>query len=127
MQCGGNPVYNIYRSTTSGFTPDPSNLVANAVAGSSYDDYDAVEFNTTYYYVVRAIDTRGHGTYLAVVNTAWTARDGVTVRVPRKPTSVRAQPADRKLEGWHYIDGRVTFQAPPFNVHQMIVLEFDGS
>ncbi len=57
VQCGGSPVYNIYRSTTSGFSPAPENLLANAVAGSSYEDYDAVDFATTYYYVVRAIDT----------------------------------------------------------------------
>lgn len=57
VQCGGLPLYNIYRSTTAGFTPGPANLLATDVAGSSYDDYDAVEFATTYHYVVRAVDS----------------------------------------------------------------------
>jgi len=55
--CGGTPQYNIYRSTTSGFTPDASSLLASGVTGSSYQDYDAVDFATEYYFIVRAYDS----------------------------------------------------------------------
>jgi hypothetical protein len=49
--------YNVYRSTTPGFTPAPSNLAASII-GTSYVDR-ALTPLTTYYYKVRAVD--GHG------------------------------------------------------------------
>ncbi len=52
---GGPPVYNVYRSTTPGFTPGPASLLASCVAAELYDDTSAVA-GTTYYYVVRAED-----------------------------------------------------------------------
>jgi hypothetical protein len=55
--CGGPINYTIYRSVTPGFTPDPSNLLASGVTGTSYVDTSATLVNgTTYYYVVRASD-----------------------------------------------------------------------
>ncbi len=55
VYCGGSVAYNVYRSTSPGFDPGPSNLVAANVSGISYDDFDAV-FSEQYSYVVRAID-----------------------------------------------------------------------
>jgi hypothetical protein len=43
--------YNVYRSTTSGFTPSYSNVVASRLLGTSYVDTNAVA-STTYYYLV---------------------------------------------------------------------------
>jgi outer membrane protein assembly factor BamB len=56
--CPDNPgvSYNVYRSTTSPFTPAPGNRIAKCVAGTSYDD-TSVAGATTYYYTVRAEDT----------------------------------------------------------------------
>jgi ELWxxDGT repeat protein/uncharacterized repeat protein (TIGR03803 family) len=51
--CAGEPVYNVYRSTTPGFTPGPANLLASCVTGSSYID-DYLDPDTSYSYVVRA-------------------------------------------------------------------------
>lgn len=50
--------YNIYRSLTSGFTPSPSNLVAQGIAGSPYTD-TGLTHATTYYYVVQAVNGAG--------------------------------------------------------------------
>ncbi|HET8945381.1 MAG TPA: hypothetical protein VFQ07_00215, partial [Candidatus Polarisedimenticolia bacterium] len=50
--------YNVYRSTTSGFTPGPSNLVAS-VLDTSYVDR-ALQPQQTYYYKVRSADARGN-------------------------------------------------------------------
>ena len=58
--CNSGPlVYNVYRSTTSGFTPDPTpvtgNLLQACVTDTFFDD-TSVSGGTTYYYVVRAED-----------------------------------------------------------------------
>jgi len=52
--CDGQAVYNVYRDTTSGFTPDPDqNLIASCVTQSIFNDM-TVNAGTTYFYVVRA-------------------------------------------------------------------------
>lgn len=48
-------VYNVYRSTSSTFTPGPSNRIAGCVTNTFYDDITAP--NGTSYYVVRAEDS----------------------------------------------------------------------
>ncbi len=53
-------VYNIYRSTTSGFTPSDSNLIASCVTNTYYYDTN-VSSNTIYYYIVRAEDSTTNG------------------------------------------------------------------
>lgn len=50
--------YNVFRSTTSGFTPSASNRVASGVTGTSYSD-TGLAAATTYYYVVEAVDSDG--------------------------------------------------------------------
>ncbi len=50
--------YNIYRSTTFGFTPDPGNLIAVSTL-SSYSDKGLLAA-TTYYYRVTAVDKAGN-------------------------------------------------------------------
>jgi beta-glucanase (GH16 family) len=49
--------YNVYRSTTSGFTPAPSNLIAT-LSTTTYAD-TGLTATTTYYYVVETIDANG--------------------------------------------------------------------
>jgi hypothetical protein len=50
--------YNVYRSTTSGFTPGPSNLVAS-VQDTLYVDR-ALQPQQTYFYKVRSADAKGN-------------------------------------------------------------------
>jgi hypothetical protein len=50
--------YNVFRSTTSGFTPSSSNQVASGVTSTSYSDTGLTP-STTYYYVVEAVDSDG--------------------------------------------------------------------
>jgi len=59
-ECGTSVTYNVYRSTTPGFGPDPSNLVASCVDATSYVDTTTVSA-TTYFYVVRAEDDTSNG------------------------------------------------------------------
>ena len=50
--------YNVYRSTTSGFVPSTSNLIASGITGTSYSD-SGLSPSTTYYYIVGAADEAG--------------------------------------------------------------------
>jgi len=50
--------YSVFRSTTAGFTPSGSNQIASGITGTIYDDASAL-CNTTYHYVVEALDTAG--------------------------------------------------------------------
>ena len=54
-------VYNVYRSTSAGFTPGPSNRIATCVTGASFTDLGALSSGTVYTYVVRAEDGSGTG------------------------------------------------------------------
>jgi hypothetical protein len=55
--CAGPVTYNVYRSTSSGFTPGPGNRIASGVPGTAYvDDTLALTSGVTYFYVVRAVD-----------------------------------------------------------------------
>jgi hypothetical protein len=50
--------YNVYRSTTSGFTPGSGNLIASGVTSTSYTN-SGLAASTTYYYKVEALDSYG--------------------------------------------------------------------
>ncbi len=50
--------YSVYGSTTSGFTPSSSNLIASGLTGVSYSD-TGLSASTTYYFVVEALDSFG--------------------------------------------------------------------
>ena len=60
--CQGDIRYNVYRGTTSGFTPSPSNRIARCVSGTSFVDAVDLPSGTPRWYVVRAEDASlGHG------------------------------------------------------------------
>ena len=80
--------FNIYRSTTSGFTPSTTNLDASGVTTASYSD-TGLAGSTTYYYVVEAVD--GDGTSGASSQgTSTTPVTPVCTTVPSAPTGVTA-------------------------------------
>lgn len=50
--------YSVYGSTTSGFVPSSSNLLASGLTGTSYSN-SGLTASSTYYYVVEAVDSVG--------------------------------------------------------------------
>ncbi len=80
--------YNIYRSTTSGFTPSSANLVASGVTTASYAD-TGLTGSTTYYYKVEAVDADGSSAASAQA-TATTPVTPVCTAVPAAPIGLTA-------------------------------------
>ncbi len=72
--CGGPVTYNVYRSSNPAFVPNAGDRVATGVSGTSFADSTGINGNTTYYYLVRAVDG-GNG-----------AEDGNKVIASAKPT-----------------------------------------
>jgi hypothetical protein len=56
-RCAGSVTYNVYRSTTPGFIPDPTNQVATGVVGTTFVDGSDLQSQVRHYYVVRAVDS----------------------------------------------------------------------
>lgn len=50
--------YNVFRSTTQGFTPSASNQIASGVTGTSFSD-TGLAAGTNYFYAVEAVDAAG--------------------------------------------------------------------
>ena len=67
--------YNVFRSTTSGFTPSSSNQIASGVTSTSYSD-TGLKASTTYYYVVEAVDADGTSTASAQAAAETSAASG---------------------------------------------------
>jgi len=80
--------YNVYRSTTSGFTPSSSNEIASGITSASYSDTGLPDL-TTYYYVVEAVDGDGTSAASAQV-TATTPVTPPCSAVPSSPTGLTA-------------------------------------
>lgn len=59
--CAGTIGYDVFRSTTSGFTPGAGNRVATGLSATSWVDSGDLVGGTPYYYVVRAVETSTGG------------------------------------------------------------------
>ena len=80
--------YNIYRSTTSGFTPSSSNLIASGVTSTNYAN-TGLATSTTYYYVIEALDADGTSA-ASVQASATTSAVTCTSVPPTGPTNLTA-------------------------------------
>jgi beta-galactosidase len=65
----------VYGSTTNGFTPSSSNLIASGVTGTTYSNA-GLAASTTYYYIVEAVDADGNSTASAQESATTQAASG---------------------------------------------------
>jgi hypothetical protein len=89
--------YNVYRSTTSGFSPSASTLVASDVTATSYTD-TGLSSPTTYYYKVEAVDADGSSAASAQAS----ATTPVCAAVPSAPTGLTASAASASAIGLNW-------------------------
>jgi glucuronoarabinoxylan endo-1,4-beta-xylanase len=67
--------YNVFGSTTSGFTPSSSNQIASGVTGTSYSN-TGLTASTTYYYKIEAVDAAGSSAASAQASAETSASGG---------------------------------------------------
>lgn len=80
--------YNVYRSTTAGFTPSAATLVASALTTTSFTDTGRTA-STTYFYIVEVVD--GAGTAIARAQATTQNGGGTTcTTVPGAVTNLQA-------------------------------------
>ncbi len=79
--------YSVYSSTTSGFTPSSSNLIASGVTGTTYSN-TGLAASTTYYYLVEALDSYGASAASNQASTETLPNTSSCTTVPSAPTGV---------------------------------------
>jgi len=67
--------YNVFRSTTSGFTPSSSNQVGTVTSGTTFSN-TGLTASTTYYYKVEAVDAAGSSAASAQASATTSASTG---------------------------------------------------
>ena len=100
--------YNVYRSTTSGFTPGSGNQIASGLSSASYGD-TGLAASTTYYYKVEAAD--GDGSSAASAQGSGTTTGGTSCSaVTSAPTGLTAAATSSSAIGLNW-----TAPTPPAN------------
>ena len=84
---GCSVAYNVYESTTSGFTPSDSNRVATGLSSSTYSAA-GLAAGTTYYFVVTAVDAAGQSGYSSTGSARTQANTGSAVTPPSNLSAV---------------------------------------
>ena len=100
--------YNIYQSTTSGFTPGAGNQIASGVTGTSYT-VTGLAASTTYYYIVEAVDSHS--------SSPASAQAAATTPAPPTCTTVPSAPGGLTATASSSSDIGLTWNAvtPPAN------------
>jgi hypothetical protein len=99
--------YSVYGSTTSGFTPSSSNLIASGVTGTTYTN-TGLAASTTYYYKIEALDSDGSSAPSAQASAETQAASCTTV--PSAPTGLTATASSSSAIGLSW-----TVVTPPAN------------
>ena len=103
---GCSITYNVYSSTTSGFTPSTSNQIATGVTGTTYSN-TGLAASTTYYYLVEAVDSFGSSTQSNQASATTSASSGSCTSIcidSGSTTGVSPFVADEDFTGGATID-----------------------
>jgi hypothetical protein len=101
--------YSVFRSTTSGFTPSSSNMIASSLSAASYADA-GLTATTTYYYVVEALDGDGTSGASGQASATTEGSGGGCSAVPSAPTGLTATATSSSSIGLSW-----TAVTPPVN------------
>jgi fibronectin type 3 domain-containing protein len=109
--------YSVYRSTTSGFTPGSTNLIASGVTGTTYTN-TGLAASTTYYYKLEAADAEG--TSSASNQSSNTTLTASCSAVPSAPTGVTATATSSSAIGvsWSAVTPPTNCSITGYNIYR---------
>jgi Malectin domain/Fibronectin type III domain len=111
--------YNVFRSTTSGFTPSSSNMIASSLTAASFAD-SGLNASTTYYYIVEASD--GDGTAAASGQATGTTQSGSgsCSAAPSAPTGLGATASSSSVIGlsWNAVTPPANCSISSYSVYR---------
>jgi hypothetical protein len=81
--------YNVYRSTTSGFTPSSATLVASVTSGTTFSN-TGLAASTQYFYVIEAVDSIGPSIPSSQASATTQAATAACTSVPAAPSVTAA-------------------------------------
>jgi beta-galactosidase len=110
--------YNVYASTTSGFTPSSSNLVASGVTGTTYTNA-GLAASTTYYYLVEALDSYGASAASNQASAETQSSSGSCSVVPSAPTGFTATATSSSAInlGWTAVTPPASCSITSYNIY----------
>jgi fibronectin type 3 domain-containing protein len=123
---GCTTTYNVYRSTTSGFTPSSANQVASSLTTTAYSD-TALNCGTPYYYLVVAVTSAGSS---AASNQATDTTQVCTCNAaPTTPTGLSATAASTSAInlGWTASTAQSACTTITYNVYRSTTAGFTPS
>jgi beta-galactosidase len=101
---GCSVTYDVFRATTSGFTPGSGNRIATGLTGTTYAD-SAASASTTYYYVIKAVDSVGSSAASNQASATTPAGSGGTGTLLSQGKSTTASSAEPNLDAAYAVDG----------------------
>jgi hypothetical protein len=116
--------YNIYSSTTSGFTPSTSNLIASGITSPSYSATGLSDL-TTYYFVVEAVDADGTSAASAQVSATTPVTPPCTT-LPSAPAGLTATASSSSIIGltWTAVTPPANCTISSYNVYRSTISGF---
>ncbi len=90
--------YNVFRSTTSGFTPSASNQVATGLTGTSFTD-TGLAASTTYFYKIEAVDGAGSSAASPQASATTQSGGGTTLSIDAGGAASGSWVADEDFSG----------------------------
>jgi Malectin domain/Fibronectin type III domain len=110
--------YNLFRSTTSGFTPTASNMIASSITSASYAN-NGLTPSTTYYYIVQASDGDGTAGNSAQGSGTTQSSGGSCSAVPSAPGGLGATAQSSSAIGlsWNAVTPPANCSISTYNVY----------
>ena len=111
--------YNVFRSTTSGFTPSTSNMIASSLTSASYGD-TGLAASTTYYYIVEASDGAASAAASAQASGTTENSGGSCSTDPLAPTGLTATASSSTAIGlnWNAVTPPANCTISSYNIYR---------
>jgi len=119
--------YNVYRSTTSGFTPSSTTLVASVTSGTAYSN-TGLAASTQYFYVIEAVDSIGSSIASSQASATTQRGTATCTTVPAAPSASAAATSSSAITvSWNPVTPPANCSISSYNVFRSTASGFTPS